>query len=284
MTKTVGANVQNIFKSDQIIAQKKEDAPWVHLIDQNRYDLSEIAQKLHSVFDAEKIDVSEKKVFLKVSFVFPVRDAERTKMIITNPLLIAATCEVLAKRGATKIFIGDGETFGSTRYAFEMVEIKKAIKQIPGDIQGKIIYAYLDEYHKEWVTPQNPVISGIKLDYPRIVKDVDIFISMPKLKCNVFAEITLSVKNGMGMIKTSTRWAYHNEKLHGMIADIYQIRPPDYVITDAVFAGEGQGPMQASAYPTNLILFGNNGCAVDAILCKLMGYRSNNLLSINRCV
>jgi uncharacterized protein (DUF362 family) len=248
------------------------DKPWVHLISQEKYDVAEIVAKLRPVFIQENVNVQGKTVLLKVSFVFPVKNVERTKHINTNPLLIAAVCQVLDTLGVKRVFIADAETLGSARYGFWAAQMGKALQNISKIARKKVTFAYLDEVQKDFVTPPNAVIPGIKLDYPRIVRDVDVFISMPKLKCNIFAGITLSVKNGMGLIKTNTRWKYHNDNLHGMIADIYQVRPPDYVLTDAVFAGEGQGPMEATPHPSNLLVFGNNGLAVDTVCCNLMGY------------
>jgi hypothetical protein len=151
-----------------------------------------------------------------------------------------------------------------------MVEIRKALKQLPKPAWKKIVFAYIDELYKEWVTPENPFTPTVSIDYPKLLEEIDIFISMPKLKVNIFADITLSVKNGMGLVKSSTRLKYHGEMLHEFIADIYQIRPPDFVITDAIIAGEGQGPMEVTPYPLNLIICGNNGLAVDSVCCHLM--------------
>ncbi len=251
--------------------------PWVHLIPQNSYDLNEITPKIKSIFEKEGVDFNNKTVFLKVSFVYAARDPNRTQAIITNPVLIAATCVVLIELGSRKVFIGDGETLGPARYAFEMVGMKKLRKTLPKNIRDKIHLTYIDELYKEWAKPANPVIPNILLDFPKLVKDVDIFISMPKLKVNIFADITLSVKNGMGLVRSSTRLKYHNDNLHGLISDIYQIRPPDFVITDAIIAGEGQGPMEVTPYPLNLIICGNNGLAVDTVCCHLMGYNPNEI-------
>ncbi len=250
---------------------------WVHLIPQKSYDVNEIFPKLKTIFEKEGVDFKNKTIFLKVSFVYPARDTNKTQAIITNPALIAATCHVLVELGAQKVFIGDGETMGPARYSYNLVGIHKQISTFPKEVRARICFAYIDELHKEWTAPANPIIPNISVDFPDLVKDVDVFISMPKLKVNIFADITLSVKNGMGLVTSATRFKYHNDNLHGLIADIYQIRPPDFVITDAIIAGEGQGPMEVTPYPLNLILCGNNGLAVDAISCSLMGYNPHEI-------
>ncbi len=236
---------------------------------------------MREVFAREQMDemVSGRSVLLKVSFVFPARDPTHTTFTNTNPALIGAVAQVLVENGARLVLIGDGETFATARYAFAMSGLKEALRILPRSIRKRVKPCYFDECAKDWIQPNAPIVTqeGYALDFPRVLRDVDIFISMPKLKVNIFAGITLSVKNGMGFIGKRTRLKYHNAQLHGMIADIFQLRPPDFVITDAILAGEGQGPMNATAYPTNLILFGNNGIAVDAVCCHLMGYEPGEI-------
>ncbi len=248
------------------------EKPWVHLISQEKYDMAEIKAKLDDVFNIENIQVNQKTVLLKPSFVFPLSDKKQLIPINTNNTLITAVCMILGERGARKIYIAESETILVSRYAFDILEIEKDVKKLPKAVQEKIVFCYLDESYKEKTTPENPSIPDITFNYPKIVKDVDLFITLPKLKCNIFSGITLSAKNNIGLISTSNRLQHHSNDLHEMISDLWQIRPPEYIITDAIFAGEGQGPQMATPYPTNLLLFGNNGPAVDSISCELMGY------------
>ena len=76
-------------KRNRSSAASKRLPHWVHLIAQDEYDTFAIAAKIKAVMDRESVSVAGKSVFLKVSFVFPVRDPERVKHIITNPAFIA---------------------------------------------------------------------------------------------------------------------------------------------------------------------------------------------------
>jgi uncharacterized protein (DUF362 family) len=153
--------------------------PWVQIIEQDRYDLTEIHRKIFDVIKEQQIDVKEKSIFLKVSFVFPVRNPERVKMIITNPHFIAAVAYALVEAGSKRVYIGDGETFGCAQYSFEIVGMKEALQEIPKNIRKKIKLCYLDEVQKDWITPDHPFLPGVSFDYPRIVRDVDLYISRP---------------------------------------------------------------------------------------------------------
>ncbi|MCP4763782.1 MAG: DUF362 domain-containing protein [archaeon] len=254
-----------------------EKKSWVHLISQNKYEMNEIFDELEKIFIKEKIDVKNKTVILKPSFVFPLNNKEHLIPINTNNAVIVAVCKILGKNGAKKIFIAESETILVSRYSFDMVDIKKDLKELSKETRKKIKFCYLDESYKISVTPENPAIPGIKFDYPKIVKDVDLFISLPKVKCNMFAQITLSAKNNMGLISTKNRLKHHADDLHEMISDLYQIRPPELLIVDAISAGEGQGPQMATPYPTNILIVGNNGPAVDSVSCELMGFNPHEI-------
>ncbi|MHA1732442.1 MAG: DUF362 domain-containing protein [Promethearchaeota archaeon] len=247
----------------------------MHLVPQRTYDRVEIAGKLARAFEGEGVAdvVAGKTVLLKVSFVFPAREPERTIITNTNPALIIGAASAFIELGARKVLVGDGETFGPARYAFALSGVVEERRALPKWVKRRVELCFFDECAKDWLAPESPFVEGedYRIDFPRVARDVDVFVSMPKLKVNIFTGVTLSVKNGMGMVSKGTRLRHHGPELHDFISDIFQLRPPDYVITDAIVAGEGQGPMNASPYPTNLIVFGNDALAVDSTCCQLMG-------------
>jgi hypothetical protein len=135
---------------------------------------------------------------------------------------------------------------------------------------------YNDEGKRVPVKISDPYIKD-EFIVPKKMLDADIFISLPKLKVNIFANVTLSVKNHMGLISKAQRLSHHDVNMHKMIADLYLVRTPDLNITDAIIAGEGQGPMEATPVETGLIVVGRNGLAVDTVCCALMNYDSQNI-------
>lgn len=255
----------------------QNESSWVALISQERYDTLEISQKLAPIFEQKKINLQSKSVVVKPSFVFPINNKEHLLPINTNNTLVAAVCKVCVERGAKMVYIVESETILIARYSFDTVEIAKELKKLPKNIQKKIQLVPLDETYREKIAPERPFIPNFRMSYPKIVKDADVFISLPKLKCNMFAEITLSAKNNIGLIPRKERLMHHGPDLHELIADLWQIRPPDFIITDAILAGEGQGPQMATSHPTNLLLMSNNGLAIDSVSCKLMGFDPNNI-------
>jgi uncharacterized protein (DUF362 family) len=238
----------------------------VYLIDQKTYDIDEIKVKILDFFQQENIDVAGKTIYLKPSFVFPTTAKIQ---VITNPKLIVGAAEALVELGAAKIFVGDGETVGPARFSFKQVKIKKIIKK--RGLKKKVKPCYNDEGKRVPVKIPKPYIKE-EFTIPRKVLDADLFISLPKLKVNIFANVTLSIKNHMGLISKKERLSHHDVDMHKMISDLYLVRTPDLNITDAIIAGEGQGPMEATPVETGLIVAGKNGLAVDTVCCALMNY------------
>ncbi|MHA1265785.1 MAG: DUF362 domain-containing protein [Candidatus Helarchaeota archaeon] len=238
----------------------------VYLIPQTTYEIAEIKEKILAFLEQEHFEVDAKVIYLKPSFVFP--STEKIQ-VITNPNLVIAVAEALADLGAAKIFIGDGETLGPARFSFKQVRIKKLIKK--RGLNKRVKPYYNDEGKKIRIKIPNPYIKE-EFIIPKKVIDADVFISLPKLKVNIFANVTLSVKNHMGLISKDQRLSHHDRNMHKMIADLYLVRTPDLNITDAIIAGEGQGPMEADPVETGLIVAGRNGLAVDTVCCALMNY------------
>lgn len=277
----------------------------VTILEQKEYRMFEILDKLKKYFVENNVDqeIKDKTVMLKVSLVFPVGDYERVIMINTNYNLIAATARALEDLGAKKIYIADGETIGSASYAFRVTKLKRWLNRM--DLK-QTEYLFLDEVprvkiHFKGSTLEDAARSGdypfedLELSYPAcLISDrtlkkkngeeippdqlqekygyIDYFISMPKLKANIFANITLSVKNNMGIIPRGERLKYHSRILHDMIAYLYTIRVPDLVITDAIVSGMGQGPMEADPCNSEMLIIGRVGTAVDTVSAYLMDH------------
>ena len=239
----------------------------VAIIPQEKYDSDEIRSKVGSYLDGQEIDFNNKTIFIKPSFVFPISDQDRTISINTNIALVAGVARVFTERGARKIFIAEHRTLGRARYAFAMVGIKEAVEGIPN-----IKFCYLDEKATKHVAIKNPFISGHEIKYPKMLLDstIDYFVSIPKLKGNNYAGVTLSIKNNFGLISKKERLKYHDDRLHDHLSDIALIRQPDLVITDAIVSGEGNGPSETDPVKTSMLIVGSNCLAVDVTCCYLM--------------
>jgi len=241
----------------------------VTVIPQKGYYKSQIAIKLVDYFDKEGFDFNGKTVLLKPSFVMPFPDMSLTLAANTHNMLIAGIAKALSLREASKIIIAEHRTIGPARYAFYTVGIKKAVKGIKN-----VKFYYLDEKKRVTKTIDNPFIPNYEVKYPKMLLDetIDYFISIPKLKMNLYTQVTLSIKNNFGLISKKERLRLHDrDNLDKHLASLTLIKKPDLIITDAIIAGEGQGPHLTKPVNTGMMIVGTNPLAVDTVCCDLIG-------------
>ncbi len=244
------------------------DKPRVFLRDQKDYDEKEIASTALEIFKASGVDPGGKTVLVKPSFVYPSR-SEIVRGIITQPRFAVGVCMALRELGARRVLMCESSVIGPSRVSFYSVGIM-------GMLKGLAEPVFLDERETVEVEVKDPFIQA-RFPVPRLWLDADLYVSLPKIKTNMFAEVTLSVKNNLGMLRQRDRLLHHNHNLHKKLADLYKVRPPDLVISDCVVAGEGQGPLMADPVDLGLILGGTNAVAVDRVACHLTGYEPHEV-------
>jgi len=240
----------------------------VSIIDQQQYDAGQIEARVTQYLDTTGLDFNRKVVMLKPSFVLPSGAEDMTLATNTRNRVIVGVARSLLNKGAKRILIAEHHTVGSARFSFAMVHIKAAIKGIKG-----VEPCYLDEVPMVKAPVEEPFIPGYDIKFPRMLLDgtVDYLVTLPKLKTNSFAQVSLSIKNSFGLISKEDRLKYHGADLDKHLASLYLVRRPDLAIVDAIVAGEGQGPQQTTPVNTGVLVAGTNCVAVDAVCCYLMG-------------
>jgi uncharacterized protein (DUF362 family) len=240
----------------------------VSVIPQKDYDVLEISEKIGEFFDSNKYDFRDKSILIKPSFVLPIGDSNRIIATNTNVNLVAGIARSLSDRGARLIYIAENKTMGTARYTFSTIGIKEAVKDVKN-----VKMCYLDEKKRKNIVVNDPFIVEHKIKYPKLLVDgtIDYFISVPKLKGNLYADVTLSVKNNLGLISKKERLKHHDNRLHDHLSDITLIRKPDIIITDTIVSGEGNGPAEVKPIDTQMMIIGDNCLAVDVTCCYLIG-------------
>jgi len=237
--------------------------PVVRIVDQAEYEPEEIRASVRRLLEADDVRVLGKSVFLKPSFVYPARPP-LNRGVNTQPEFIGGVVQALRDLGASRIWVGEDCLVGSSAIAFHAMGV------LPW-LRGAAAPLFLKDERRVDVGVRDAFVES-RFRLPKKLLDADVFISLPKLKVNMHAAVTLSVKNHMGLLLLRDRLAHHHYDIHKKIADLYRTRLPDYTVTDAVLAGEGQGPMFARPVPLNLLLAGSNGLAVDVAACYLAGF------------
>jgi len=246
----------------------------VSILPQKGYYINQIAFNIMDYFDKNGLDFKDKTILLKPSFVMPFKDAKMVLAADTHINLVAGVAKALSIKGAKKILVAEHRTIGPARYAFYNLGIKKAVKGIEN-----VKMCYLDEKKRVVKTIDDPLLPDYQVKYPKMLLDgtVDYFISLPKLKMNLYTKVTLSIKNNFGLISKKERLKYHDTRLDEHLASLALIKSPDLIIVDAIVAGEGQGPHLTTPVKTQMLIVGTNPLAVDTVSCALIGINPHEI-------
>jgi uncharacterized protein (DUF362 family) len=105
---------------------------------------------------------------------------------------------------------------------------------------------------------------------PEPVAKADFFVNCPKFKAHPWTTVTFSMKNYIGIQDDRHRLIDHDHALNRKVADLQYVIQPQLIVIDAIIAGEGR-MLTPTARNLNLIVIGNNQCAVDAVGCMIVG-------------
>jgi uncharacterized protein (DUF362 family)/Pyruvate/2-oxoacid:ferredoxin oxidoreductase delta subunit len=125
-----------------------------------------------------------------------------------------------------------------------------------------------------------------ELPVSRAMLEADVLVSVPKMKTHSLTVVTGAVKNMFGLVAGAGKGRSHASApgirdFGEVLADIFAIRPPDLTIMDAVVAMEGSGPSSGRPRQVGRVLAGTNAVAVDAVMCRLMGYPPQEVYHLN---
>lgn len=108
----------------------------------------------------------------------------------------------------------------------------------------------------------------------KIVLDADVIINIPVIKTHVQTLASICLKNlAVGIAKKWEKKALHRSGLHKSIVDVYANIKTHFNIVDGIVGLEGDGPNvpRGNPKPLGIILAGEDGLAVDAVSCTIIG-------------
>jgi uncharacterized protein (DUF362 family) len=150
-----------------------------------------------------------------------------------NPELFSALVKMCYEAGAKRVAVWD-HTCDNYQFCFTRSGLKDAAQKAGADLfsgHGQNVYRKLD------------VPKGRKLKKVEILKDVleaDLFINFPIPKQHFATELTLGMKNLIGIVWDMEQ--LHKIDLHQCIADVNTVRRPDLVVMDAIRILTTNGP------------------------------------------
>ncbi len=213
--------------------------------------------------------------------------APSTEMFATHPSVVQVLIELLMDAGAGKISIveglGDETIFKAWGYA-----------DVAAYTNAGLVDLCKPAPYKDYVP--FPVGSGRQiydvLYMNAVMREVDVFISVAKMKCHSTTGVTLSLKNLIGLPPVSLyrddekhnhRSSFHestvyDQRLPRVVVDLNLAMPVHLAIIDGIKTVEGAAGVWDKGYnpvQPGLLVASKNALAADAVSTALMGFDPN---------
>jgi len=194
---------------------------------------------------------------------------------ITDPRFLASLIQLIKEETKPKkIIVADSPVVGYTGERafndkdYSGLPVKPVVEKAGAEV------LYLDEAEHEPIKIAKAVVLKDVL-MPKLRREVDVIINVPKLKTHVQTGITVCVKNWHGMIHWDYRRIFHSDDLPQKLIDIFKAdrAMPDLNIVDGIVATHEFGPTIAGLpYDAKVILAGTDPIACDAVCAYMMGW------------
>jgi uncharacterized protein (DUF362 family) len=173
-----------------------------------------------------------------------------------NPELLSALIKMCYESGAKRVAVWD-HTCDNYQFTFSRSGLKETAQKAGADIfsgHGRNVYKQVE------------IQKGKKLKTAEVLRDIlesDVFINFPIPKQHFATELTLGMKNLIGIVWDME--LLHKIDLHQCIADISTLRKPDLVVMDAIRILTTNGPKgPGKTEDPNEVIVSTDIVAVDA--------------------
>jgi len=192
------------------------------------------------------------------------------KGITTDAGVVDAIIEFLRLKGVEDIVIADGGDPG-TEKTFRVTGLK--------DLSRKHGVETVNLNKDTW--EEIPIPGSLALKKVKVAKTVlrsDCIINVPKLKIHHMAQVTLSLKNLMGVVVDKRGLLMHH-KLDEKIVDLASLFKPILNVVDGIVGSE-MDEVLGSPVESNVIIAGVDMVSVDTVGSAVMGLDPNTVRHI----
>ena len=231
-----------------------------------------VRESINLLENSHQLFSTGKKVLLKPNL---LRGFASEKCVTTHPILIEAVCRVLKDLGVSQIDLSDSPAIGS----------------LPS-VARKAGYSDLSKRYGVRIVPLSnpvPLISEENIAHLKIagnIREYDSIINLPKFKSHCQMTLTLSIKNLFGLVIGKRKPVLHclvkNDKLTfgKMLIDIAKHVAPSLTIIDGIHAMQGNGPINGTPYPLQLLAAGKDMTALDRVMAEIVNVPFDKLYTL----
>jgi uncharacterized protein (DUF362 family) len=213
-----------------------------------------------------------KKVFLKPNLVTVYSQmglVERDYPETTDPRVLDALVAFL-KRHTVQIIIAESSGRGvPTRGSFRVAGLDRLARY-----HQVGLVALEEELTSRFILPQATIQKEIIIPHvlEPVLRGEGFLISVAKMKTNLYTEVTLGLKNAMGLLPYNLRQRHHHFALDKKLVDILRLIEPDLTVIDGLIGGEGNCPAPVDPVDSRVIISGTNCLETDRTAARMMGF------------
>ena len=211
-------------------------------------------------------DVRRRTVLLKPNLVEFVRGSS----INTDPRMVVAAANALRRLGAKSVVVAEGP---GHRRDTEAIALASGLSDALDDAGLR----FVDLNDAPLVrTPVETRYTGLaELWVPKVLRDTEVVVSMPKLKTHHWVGVTMSLKNCFGCMPGRVYgWpkdVFHVRGIPESILDIAATVRPSLSIVDGIVGMEGDGPIMGDPVRSGVVVVSRDLVAADVTGARLMG-------------
>ena len=245
----------------------------VSIVKTLNYDMAEVERGVRAAVDL----AGGMAAFVKPGQLVLVKpnmleSGHRDFLVTTHPEVVRAVLRLVKEAGGTP-WVGDSPAFESTQKVAEKTGIMAVCRE-----EGARLVSFDETCRVSYAAGK--MAQGFSL--AKACVEVDVVVSVAKMKTHSLTGITGAVKNLFGAVVGGEKAQYHlrmqkHADFAAWLVDLAECLRPALSIIDGVRAMEGQGPRNGAAYEAGVVLAGANPFAVDAAMGRLMGFAGGRL-------
>lgn len=187
----------------------------------------------------------------------------------TDPRVFDAVASYLHELGCALCIVESAGKGTSTMEYFRIAGYDKIARRY-----GAQLIPLEEQPIDHYYVPRAAVQKDVWL--PRVMGEVvrgeALYVSVPKLKTNLYTEVTLGLKNAMGTLPGNMRYRNHTYQIGSKLTDLLYLLNPDLTVIDGIVGGEGGTPAPVDPVKSGVIFSGTNGVEADRVAARFMGF------------
>ena len=192
----------------------------------------------------------------------------------TDPFVVGALVRLAFEAGAGRVQVAESSGgFFSSMQCMEITGVYAVAEKEGAEV---IDLGSDDTPNRTVKLPEGLFMKECPIPVPLL--DADVIIDAPKAKNHHIEPISCALKNWVGAVNQNWRNHHHGGMEHiERFMDIMTATKPALCVTDALIAGEGDGPIANLPHWCGCIVATTDPVANDVTVCRLLGHDPEKL-------